>query len=239
MNDEGWPGNDHELSHVDQAIGHLKGAICQGKHWYLALLEAVALWDVTEESHHGRHYVYLIAGEAFDWLVLAERLLQEVDHLVPEDELSDLLFFGKAPVELSGEEFREFIGDTKYKAYLSYFYGVTVEEALLLAMEEKVSKEQHVYALDSNQISELAFAEVYHATRAKLLRRFRQGKGYPQRRSMGLTECKEFTYWLFKYRLKNFDPERVASDTRMGLNELAWQWYLKENEPGSGDSIEA
>jgi len=35
---------------------------------------------------------------------------------------------------------------------------------------------------------------------------------------MSLAELKEFTYWLFKYRIKNTDKERVASDTRKALN---------------------
>jgi hypothetical protein len=106
-------------------------------------------------------------------------------------------------------------------------------------VEEKVRKEQHVYALDGNHIAELAYQQIYDADRDTLLRRFRREKGYRQRKSMALTELKEFTYWLFKYRLWNCDKERVASDTRMGLNELARQWYLKESEPGSGESIEA
>ena len=35
-----------------------------------------------------------------------------------------------------------------------------------------------------------------------------------------LTELKEFTYWLFKRRIKIWDPARVASDTRKGLEKL-------------------
>ncbi|GAI19828.1 unnamed protein product, partial [marine sediment metagenome] len=56
-----------------EAIRHLEQAITGGKHWYIALLEAIGLWDTAEETHNGRAYGYLIAGEAFDWLLLAER----------------------------------------------------------------------------------------------------------------------------------------------------------------------
>ena len=244
MEREAQPDNDHhEVSEDNEAIRHLKAAVAQGRHWYLALLEAVGLWDSTEESHRGRHYRYLVGGEAFDWLLLAERLLQEVQDLVPEDELIDLLFFGKAPINLSSDEFRQLVGDGKYAAYRSYFYGVTVEETLLLAVEEKVRKEQHVYALDGNRISEMAFEEVYHAPRTELLRRFRREKGYRHLKSMDLTEGKEFTYWLFKYRVRKFDGERVASDTRIGLEELARQWALngrrrESAEAGGPDTIE-
>ena len=34
------------------------------------------------------------------------------------------------------------------------------------------------------------------------------------------TEAKEFTYWLFKYRLANHDKAKVASDTKRGLQYL-------------------
>ena len=44
--------------------------------------------------------------------------------------------------------------------------------------------------------------------------------GYPSRRSTDLTELKEFTYWLFKRRVRSSEPARVASDTRKGLARL-------------------
>ena len=59
-----------------KAVDELKAAIAGGKHWYIALLEAIGLWTTAEETHNGRLYRYLIAGEAFDWLLLAERLQQ-------------------------------------------------------------------------------------------------------------------------------------------------------------------
>lgn len=224
MEDKLQPLGNMEVSEDSEAIRHLKEAIAQGKHWYIALLEAIGLWDKTEETYNGRHYRYLVANEAFDWLLLAERLLEEVGHLVLEEEIIDLIFRGKAPIVVSTEEFRQFIGEAKYNAHLNYFYGIIVEEALLLAVEEKVRKEQHVYALDGNHITELAYEQIYDATMTALLRIFKQEKGYPQRKSMELTECKEFTYWLFKYRLNNCDRERVASDTKRGLHELERQW---------------
>ncbi len=62
-----------------EAIRYLEQAIIGGKHWYIALLEAIGLWTGSEETYNGRHYCYLIDGEAFDWLLLAERLCEAVD----------------------------------------------------------------------------------------------------------------------------------------------------------------
>ncbi len=69
-----------------EVIKYLEQAITSGKHWYIALLETIRLWGTVEETHNGRTYCYLIAGEAFDWLLLAERLCEAVDGLLPDDE---------------------------------------------------------------------------------------------------------------------------------------------------------
>lgn len=215
-------------------IEHLKQAIAQGKHWYIALLEAIGLWNKAEETYNGRHYRYLIAGEAFDWLLLAERLCHEVAHLIPEQEMVALLFFGKPPIELDNESFSRLIGNAKYVAHLNYFYGVTVEEALLLAVEEEARKEQRVRAFNENDhLVEEAYQRIYGAPMAALLKEFRREKGYPQRHSMGLSDVKEFTYWLFNHRLKQCDKARVASDTQKALKELQRQWNLKERRRGA------
>ncbi|MBA7486687.1 hypothetical protein ES707_22248 [subsurface metagenome] len=204
-----------------EAIGHLEQAITGGKHWYIALLEAIGLWTKAEETHNGCTYCYLIAGEAFDWLLLAGRLCQAVDDLLPDDEKTALLFQGKPPLNLTPEKFKELIGSSKYRQYLNYFYGVTVEEALILAVHEEVRKEKLAAGYNGERdFTNEVYRRIYDATRAVLLRRFRQGKGYPQLKSISLTELKEFTYWLFKYRLGQCDKDRVASDTRKALNWL-------------------
>ena len=38
---------------------------------------------------------------------------------------------------------------------------------------------------------------------------------------------KEFTYWLFKYRLKRCEKARIASDTKKALDYLKKQWRQK------------
>ena len=208
----------------NEAIRHLKKAIAEGKHWYIALLEAMSFWTLAEETSNGRIYRYLIGGEAFDWLLLAERLCEMVDSLIPEEELANLLFLGKPPIELTKQEFRKLIGNAKYRAYLNYLYGVTVEEALLLAVEGEVRKEGHAsgHSGEEGVINE-AYRRIYGETSDILLERFKKGKGYPLRRSIDFSELKGFTYWLFKYRIEQSDKARVASDTKKGLAELERQ----------------
>jgi len=204
-----------------KAIRHLKQAIAKGKHWYIALLEAIGLCDMPKETCNGYTYYYLVADEAFDWLLLAERLCQAVDGLLPNDEKARLLFYAKPPLNLPTERFKELIGNVKYRQYLNYFYGITVEESLILAVQEEVRKDRWIsgYFKERDTTNE-AYRRIYGATKAILLRHFRRDKAYPHLRSISLTELKEFTYWLFKYRLKHCDKARVASDTKKALNWL-------------------
>jgi hypothetical protein len=208
-----------------EAINYLKQALAEGQHWYLALLGAIGLWASAEEVRNDRTYRYLIDGEAFDWLLLAERLCETVDGFLPEDEKEALLFRGVPPLELSAGEVKKLIGDRKYAHYLNYFYGVTVEEALLLAVQEEVDKEKRVRGFRSRgESADEAYLRIYDATREDLLKLFRQEKRYAQLRSITLAELKEFTYWLFRYRLRRCEKAKIASDTKKALEYLKQEW---------------
>lgn len=217
-----------------EVIKHFRDAIESGKHWYLALLESIGLWTEAEETCDDREYRYLISGEAFDWLLLAERLYDTVDGLLPEDEKEELIFRGRAPIVVPVSQFKALIGSSKYHQFLNYFYGVIVEEALVQAVREEVRKEKWSAGLYEEQdyLTE-AYRRIYRGTPEELLRRFRKERRYPQRLSIGLAELKEFTYWLFKYRLVVCDKAKIASDTRKALQWLKSQGagYLPgENE---------
>jgi len=210
-----------------EVIQRLKEDIAAGKHWYIALLEAMGRWQTAEEVMEGRIYKYLITGEAFDWLLLAERLCLEVDGLLPEDEVTALLFHNKPPLETSPAEFKKLIGSRKHSQCLNYFYGITVEDALLQATEDEVRKERRVLGLNNEQnIDEEAHRRIYGETLQELLKLFRRENKHPQSHSISLTELKEFTYWLFKYRLLHNDKARIASDTKKAL-----QWLKDNNRP--------
>lgn len=201
-----------------QAIAHLKNALAQGRNWVTALLESMSLWTLAEEVYQEHHNRYLLDGEAFDWLLLAERLLAEVDGLVPEDEKRELLFSGDFSRSLTEEEVKSLLGPEKYSAYLNYWYGVIVEEAIIQSAKEEEQKRLHSGGISASfAITDGAFRRVYGQEREELHQQFREEKGYSESASFTATEAKEFTYWLFKYRLIHGEGERVASDTRKGI----------------------
>lgn len=215
---------------AQRAISHLKGEIAAGKHWYLALLEAIALWDMEEEFHQGRQFRYLIGGEAFDWCLLAERLLGEVDRGASPEEVEALLFSGRPPLEVGEEEMRRLMGYAKYRAHLNYLYGITVEEALILAVEGEVRKERRCRgAKEDPGLEEEVYKRIYGRPHSHLLEEFCRQNGYSQGDRLPFWHLKEFTYWLFKYRLKSCDKAKVASDTKKGLKQLRQQQTLSRS----------
>ena len=206
---------------TEEILAETRAAVLGGEPWFQALLEGVAQWRLPEEIVDGRRYRYLVGGEAFDWLLLAERILDELADVIPAAEKDALLYHGRPPEEITAEEFRRAIGPAKYRAYLNYHYGVTVEEALQLAIEEDLEKEKraHVRAWDGAEAT--VYQRIYGSTRDALLAVFRAERGQRSGETIGLDELKEFTYWLFKYRLRTCPPPRVASDTTRGLERLA------------------
>lgn len=221
-----------------RAIVELKSAIAEGKNWCVAVLEAIRSWSSPEEDYGGRHYQYLIDNEAFDWLVLAERLCEELDGIVPEKEQANLLFLAIPPVELSKDEFKNIIGDLKYQAHLNYFYGILVERFLILVVTEEIRREKRVLGLNNdNGVADEAYQRIYGAAQPALLKQFRKERHYPQLRSISLSELNEFTYWLFKYRIRNREKSCVASDTKKALTKLNEILVLKARPTRSGHEL--
>jgi hypothetical protein len=214
------------VSNAGAAIRHFQISLASGKHWYLALLESIGLWTDETEEFQQQHYRYLIEGEAFDWLLLAERLCESVNGRIPEDEKYSLLFQGQPPLPITIEEFRKFIGDGKYHQFLNFFYGITVEEALVQAVREEVRKERRAngWRYQTGEEDE-TFTRIYGETEIALLKKFRREKHFPQNSNSSLAERKEFTYWCFKFRVRESEKARVASDTHKGLDWLAKNSY--------------
>ena len=207
-----------ERTAAPKALTRFRRALSQGTDWFTALLEAIAHWEASEEHVEGRQYQYLIGGEAFDWLLLAERLCEAADGAIPADERDALLFHGRPPRELEPEEFKRAIGDAKHRAHLNFLYGVAAEEALQLCVEEELLKECSSGAWSQTESPEqTVFERIYGLGCDELLAAFREERALPASDEISYSDLRAFTYWLFKYRVNQGDPARVASDTRKAL----------------------
>jgi len=199
-----------------------------GDDWKLSILETIAEWPLASENIAGEHLDYLIGGEAFDWRLLAKRLLGECGSKI-DDELCEQWLAD--PVLFAGFEEPEFmraVGVDKFRAHLSYFYGVTVEQSLVTAVEEEVTHRRVAAGrqLSDNSI-EVAYEMLYGNTRDHLWEVFKiesgvdaAREGWRHRDEHSLASEDAFTYWLFKLRMERSDPAKIASDTRKGLSKL-------------------
>jgi hypothetical protein len=213
---------DATLPAPDEAILRMRHAIAEGQHWFEALVDAVGRWRPSRETVRRREYNYVIGGDAFDWLLLAERILDEVRDVVPPSEAWALLYDGRWPIDMDDEEFAARLGREKYSAHLNYLYGVLVEEALQLYVEEEIHKESRARAWGHDPREDLSmYSRVYGMSRAQLLERYYETTGVLLREKVPYADWKALTYWLFKQRLKIQDKARVASDTRKGLAQLS------------------
>ena len=212
--------NEIHLS-VERVTQLLKRAIERGRPWQEAILEAMERWTLPSEMYNGVQQQYLIRGEAFDWLLLARRLANEITSLVPVGEHASKLQTGYFIFDFPPEELRRLLGATKYRAYLNYWYGVTVEQGLQLAMRGEVRKERISFGLSARaRVSDTVFSRIYGNTRLDLLAEFREEAFDGDDLNQPDVELKAFTYWLFKRRIQKCEPSRLASDTRKGLEWL-------------------
>ena len=206
---------------VAQTTHRLRQAVEDGRPWQEALLQAMEQWTLPEETIGGVRRQYLLLGEAFDWLMLARRLGAEVHELIPEDERRARLHTGHFIFDMPMEEVRRLLGVTKYRAYLNYWYGVTVEQALQIVVQQEVRKERNSLSVQARRgVTDAVFGKIYGHPRGELLAEFRAECPMTDPRDAPGTELKAFTYWLFKTRVYRSDPARVASDTRKALEWL-------------------
>lgn len=201
----------------EQGVVAFRQALEASQPWYASLLEVVARWVAPDEVVDGVPYRYLIAGEAFDWLRLAQRLVDSARDQIPGDEAEQLLLHGLPPDGRSEEEFEEAIGPQKHRAHLNFQYGVVIEELLLLAVETELQKAGRIAAVGMAVPEVAAYEHVYGKTFDELLVFYRAETEAGLGSLVSQSEMQQFTYWCSKYRLRTGEPARVASDTRKAL----------------------
>ena len=203
---------------TEELLRRFRESVKAGGDWTAALLQTIGEWTLAEESVDGREYRYLVAGEAFDWRLLAERIVLTVYDCLPPVERDRFLFQGETPRAVGEEELRAAFGAVKHSAAANFWYGVRAEEAILLAAEREVRKSRYgMGKTDDSKLDDLAHRRIYGKPRRELLETYAASRGLPVPESMTIAELNEFTYWLFKYRIEHSDKARVASDTKKGL----------------------
>jgi hypothetical protein len=106
---------------------------------------------------------------------------------------------------------------------------VLVEEALILAVTDEVRKDKRAAGwVNYDNVLERAYKRIYEQNQQVLFDSFRKEKRYSKRKAVSLGMLSEFSYWLFKYRLKHCDKSRIASDTKKALLYMQRNLLLKK-----------
>ncbi len=200
-----------------QAVTLFKRMLRGGDPWYPALLEIVSRWSAAEEEIDRIRYRYLIAGEAFDWLLLAERLIGEAGDDIPAWQVERLLVHGIPPDDSSEDDFARAVGPAKHSAHLNFQYGVTIEQLLLLSSELELQKVGRLAGAGQPEADVAAYNAVYGVSYLELAAIYSTETGVAFGERVSQSEFQAFTYWCSKYRLRMGEPARVASDTRKAL----------------------
>lgn len=202
--------------------------IARPDDWKLLILETVGQWPEASEVISEQRLQYLIGGEAFDWRLLARRILETVENAPDHDEWQMWLDTPDLFGGFSEPEFMRILGVDKSRASLSFFYGVTVEQGLIVAAREEIVKRRVASGrAPSDDRCDEVYYRLYGNDRAGLWDEYCSETGLAETAGSDLNPVAHslgqgdgFTYWLFKRRMERLDPARVASDTRKGLAQL-------------------
>lgn len=196
--------------------------------WKLAVLETIGEWPESAEDVSGKTLAYLIGGEAFDWRLLASRIIQSIKNGPQPEEWHVWLDAPDLFAGVGEPEFMRILGVDKSRGSLSFFYGVTVEQGLIVAAREEMAKRRVASGrAPSDDHCDEVYGRLYANDRDGLWDEFCSETGLSETSGDALNPAEvslgqddSFMYWLFKRRMDRSDPARVASDTRKGLGQL-------------------
>jgi hypothetical protein len=211
---------------ADTYLEIFNNALNNGENWKDVVLEVIKIWGIPEEKKGNHKLIYLISGEAFNWVRLAIRIINSSNIEVPEDEIREFLFSGFLPNALSEDEFKSKIGESKFKGWQNYYYGIIVEQGVIELTKINIMKEIFSIGIDiSDEKLDIVFDEIYGNSFEVLWKNFNLNtngvnRKYYLSKTTGQSESEEFIYWLFKKRLSKSTPEVFASRVNEALKYL-------------------
>jgi hypothetical protein len=180
-----------------------------------------------------RRVQYLIGGEAFDWLVSPSACSMRW-RTGGQRERDALLWENHWPLDIDDQEFAARLGRAKHSAHLNYLYGVLVEEALQLSVEEEIHKEGRSRAWGTDpRADETMYQRVYGKTRlsSSPVLRGDRGKARTEHR---LRRMESFHVLAVQAPAQTTGQgeESPAIRAKGSRNSLAWSYRLANGATG-------
>ena len=222
MNDDNFP---NKLL-PEQGIILFHELLASGISMHEALLTVIGRWSAKEEIVNDIQFRYWVSGEAFNWELLARRLLLSTNEINSDSALDQLL---TEPFVLPGGDqsmITHFFSPQKYKAHLNFLYGVMLEEVIinvneLSAAKEILSQLSHETPLDTTYLN------LYAHNYEDFIKLYQYENKLNFEEFSCLYDYQEFLYWSWKYRIRKSTPEKIAYDTQTGISYV---WNLSNKK---------
>ena len=182
-------------------------------------LKIIGHWPLKSEIIGDIDYQYWINDEAFNWYLLASRIIFSVKD---EQNIKKLDHFLSTVHFLPGSDQRIMINlfpPDKYRAHLNFIYGVILEEVIICFNEMEKNKDVLNQFNVTDSIN-LVYLNLYGMDYTEFIRLYEFETKTKLDQFDTLHSYYNFLYWSWKYRLKKSTPEKIAYDSQSGINFL-------------------
>jgi len=182
-------------------------------------LKIIGHWPLKSEIIGDMDYQYWINDEAFNWYLLASRIIFSVKD---EQNIKKLDHFLSTVHFLPGSDQRIMINlfpPDKYRAHLNFIYGVILEEVIICFNEMEKNKDVLNQFNVTDSIN-LVYLNLYGMDYTEFIRLYEFETKTKLDQFDTLHSYYNFLYWSWKYRLMKSTPEKIAYDSQSGINFL-------------------
>ena len=107
---------------------------------------------------------------------------------------------------------KKVISKNKLSQMRNFYYGIIIEDLIYIQKSQQYLKNS-IYATNEYD----GYEEIYGKNINLLFQQFAKNTKFTNQTKINLYTYKEFIYWLFKFRIKNSDKTKVASDTNLSI----------------------
>ena len=107
---------------------------------------------------------------------------------------------------------KKVISKNKLSQMRNFYYGIIIEDLIYIQKSQQYLKNS-IYTTNEYD----GYEEIYGKNINLLFQQFAKNTKFTNQTKINLYTYKEFIYWLFKFRIKNSDKTKVASDTNLSI----------------------
>ena len=182
-------------------------------------MKIIGQWPLKSENFDNIEYQYWVNDEAFNWHLLASRLIFSITETTNKQILNELLHSTYLlPGSDQGKIINLFPPD-KYRAHLNFIYGVVLEEVIICFNEMEKHKDV-INQFHASDVINAVYLDLYGYNFSEFIRIYEFEKKIKLDKFDSLYSHYDFLYWSWKYRLKKSTPEKIAYDSQSGINFL-------------------